>query len=138
MGPGEVIYRLLYKIQSVDALSQLDDTFKQDMLGVSETLDLTRATVEDYERYDENLHVMDEKIRRMDTLCGIQQVYGEYAVMRDRARAFEPVKSAADGAVPVVLCDWTLVRMRGEVTVQLLADRAEQQNSEAEARLLRR
>ena len=37
-----------------------------------------------------------------------------------------------------VLRDWALARMRGEVAVQLPADRAEQQNSEAEAKLLRR
>jgi len=40
--------------------------------------------------------------------------------------------------VPAVLRDWALARMRGEVAVQLPADRAEQQNSEAEAKLLRR
>lgn len=37
-----------------------------------------------------------------------------------------------------MLRDWALARMRGEVAVQLPADRAEQQNSEAEAKLLRR
>ncbi len=81
---------------------------------------------------------MDEKTRRMDTLRGIQQAYGEYAAARGKARAFEPVKPAVDGTVPAVLRDWALARMRGEVAVQLPADRAEQQNSEAEAKLLRR
>ena len=108
------------------------------MLGVPEALDLARTTVEDYERYDENFHAMDEKTRRMDTLRGIQQAYGEYAAARGKARAFEPVKPAVDGTVPAVLRDWALARMRGEVAVQLPADRAEQQNSEAEAKLLRR
>ena len=64
--------------------------------------------------------------------------YGEYAAARGKARAFEPVKPAVDGTVPAVLRDWALARMRGEVAVQLPADRAEQQNSEAEAKLLRR
>ena len=138
MGLSEAACRLLHKIQSADAPSRLDDIFKQGVLGVPEALDLARTTVEDYERYDENFHAMDEKTRRMDTLRGIQQAYGEYAAARGKARAFEPVKPAVDGTVPAVLRDWALARMRGEVAVQLPADRAEQQNSEAEAKLLRR
>ena len=138
MGLSEAACRLLHKIQSADAPSRLDDIFKQGVLGVPEALDLARTTVEDYERYDENFHAMDEKTRRMDTLRGIQQAYGEYAAARGKARAFEPVKPAVDGTVPAVLRDWALARMRGEVAVQLPADSAEQQNSEAEAKLLRR
>ena len=138
MGLSEAACRLLHKTQSADAPSRLDDIFKQGVLGVPEALDLARTTVEDYERYDENFHAMDEKTRRMDTLRGIQQAYGEYAAARGKARAFEPVKPAVDGTVPAVLRDWALARMRGEVAVQLPADRAEQQNSEAEAKLLRR
>ena len=138
MGLSEAACRLLHKIQSADAPSRLDDIFKQGVLGVPEALGLARTTVEDYERYDGNFHAMDEKTRRMDTLRGIQQAYGEYAAARGKARAFEPVKPAVDGTVPAVLRDWALARMRGEVAVQLPADRAEQQNSEAEAKLLRR
>ena len=73
MGLSEAACRLLHKIQSADAPSRLDDIFKQGVLGVPEALDLARTTVEDYERYDENFHAMDEKTRRMDTLRGIQQ-----------------------------------------------------------------
>ena len=138
MGLSEAACRLLHKIQSADAPSRLDDIFKQGVLGVPEALDLARTTVEDYERYDENFHAMDEKTRRMDTLRGIQQAYGEYAAARGKARAFEPVKPAVDGTVPAVLRDWALARMRGDVAGQRPADRAEQQNSEAEAKLLRR
>lgn len=76
MGLSEAACRLLHKIQSADAPSRLDDIFKQGVLGVPEALDLARTTVEDYERYDENFHAMDEKTRRMDTLRGIQQAYG--------------------------------------------------------------
>ena len=71
MGLSEAACRLLHKIQSADAPSRLDDIFKQGVLGVPEALDLARTTVEDYERYDENFHAMDEKTRRMDTLRGI-------------------------------------------------------------------
>lgn len=106
MGLSEAACRLLHKIQSADAPSRLDDIFKQGVLGVPEALDLARTTVEDYERYDENFHAMDEKTRRMDTLRGIQQAYGEYAAARGKARAFEPVKPAVDGTVPAVLRDW--------------------------------
>ena len=88
MGLSEAACRLLHKIQSADAPSRLDDIFKQGVLGVPEALDLARTTVEDYERYDENFHAMDEKTRRMDTLRGIQQAYGEYAAARGKARAF--------------------------------------------------
>ena len=87
MGLSEAACRLLHKIQSADAPSRLDDIFKQGVLGVPEALDLARTTVEDYERYDENFHAMDEKTRRMDTLRGIQQAYGEYAAARGKARA---------------------------------------------------
>ena len=110
MGLSEAACRLLHKIQSADAPSRLDDIFKQGVLGVPEALDLARTTVEDYERYDENFHAMDEKTRRMDTLRGIQQAYGEYAAARGKARAFEPVKPAVDGTVPAVLRDWALAR----------------------------
>lgn len=77
MGLSEAACRLLHKIQSADAPSRLDDIFKQGVLGVPEALDLARTTVEDYERYDENFHAMDEKTRRMDTLRGIQQAWNE-------------------------------------------------------------
>ena len=138
MGLSESACRLLHKIQSADAPSRLDDIFKQGVLGVPEALDLARAAVEDYQRYDENFHAMEEKARRMGLLQDIQQAYGDYAAARSKARAFDPVKPGDDGTAPAVLRDWALDRMTGEVAAQLPADRAEQQNNETEAKITRR
>ena len=78
MGLSAEACRLLARIQSADAPSRLDDIFKQGVLGVPEALDLARATVEDYERYDANFRSMEEKTRRMGKLRAITASYDDY------------------------------------------------------------
>ena len=76
MGLSAEACRLLARIQSADAPSRLDDIFKQGVLGVPEALDLARATVEDYERYDANFRSMEEKTRRMGKVaCHHRQLW---------------------------------------------------------------
>ncbi|MBT1175326.1 hypothetical protein JS530_07405 [Bifidobacterium sp. LC6] len=138
MGLSEEACRLLHKIQSADAPSKLDDIFKQGVLGVPEALELARATVEDYERYDANFHAMEEKTKRMDALHGIQDAYGEYAKANQRVHMFDTVAGGDGEAASAPLHDWAMTRMRAEVSAQLPVDRSEAQAYESEARNARR
>lgn len=124
MGLSEEACRLLHKIQSADAPSRLDDIFKQGVLGVPEALELARATVEDYDRYAENFHAMEEKTRRMETLRAIRDSYGEYAQALAASRAFAPL-DVADGGGAATLRRWAVTRMAGEVLAQLPGDERE-------------
>lgn len=137
MGLSAEACRLLAKIQSADAPSRLDDIFKQGVLGVPEALELARTTIEDYERYDQNFHAMEEKTRRMNALRGIREAYDAWAEARGKALAFDPVRPA-DGAVPQILRDWATARMAEEVAKQLPIDRAEQGDRDGEAKSARR
>lgn len=94
MGLSAEACRLLARIQSADAPSRLDDIFKQGVLGVPEALDLARATVEDYERYDANFRSMEEKTRRMGKLRAITASYGDYESARDAVHSFDAVNPA--------------------------------------------
>lgn len=137
MGLSEEACRLLHKIQSADAPSRLDDIFKQGVLGVPEALDLSRATVHDYERYATNFHAMQEKTKRMEALHGIQRAYDDYAKARGRVHMFDTIRPTGTGA-SASLHDWATARMGAEVSAQLPVDRAEAQAYETEARNAKR
>ncbi|NMM99806.1 P-loop containing region of AAA domain-containing protein [Bifidobacterium sp. DSM 109958] len=122
MGLSAEACRLLHKIQSADAPSRLDDIFKQGVLGVPEALDLARAAVDDWRRYEENLRAMDEKARRMARLKDIRTGYGAYAdalaALRDGSR-IDPDGEQGRAAVAA----WTGRRMADDIGAQLPADR---------------
>ena len=65
MGLSAEACRLLHKIQSADAPSKLDDIFKQGVLDVPESIRLARETVDDYNRFSENFHSMEDKMERV-------------------------------------------------------------------------
>ena len=77
MGLSAEACRLLHKIQSADAPSKLDDIFKQGVLDVPESIRLARETVDDYNRFSENFHSMEDKMERVAILQDIQARYGE-------------------------------------------------------------
>ena len=101
-------------IQSADAPSRLDDIFKQGVLGVPEALDLARATVEDYERYDANFRSMEEKTRRMGKLRAITASYDDYESARDAVHSFDAVNPATKSGSATIRA-WAIRRMIGEV-----------------------
>ncbi|PJM72976.1 hypothetical protein CS006_06905 [Bifidobacterium primatium] len=137
LGLSESACRLLYKIQSADAPSRLDDIFKQGVLGVPEALGLTRSTVEDYDRYDENFRSMEEKARRIGRLRGIQQAYGEYANALRQTRSFEPIDpDSEDGRR--TLEHWVTGRLTKEVATQLPVDEHEAELQQRETERLQR
>ncbi|NEG96937.1 hypothetical protein GFD17_09270 [Bifidobacterium sp. SMB2] len=137
LGLSESACRLLYKIQSADAPSRLDDIFKQGVLGVPEALGLARSTVEDYDRYDENFRSMEEKARRVARLRGIQQAYGEYANVLRRSRAFEPVDPTGESGRRT-LEHWVIGRLTEEVAAQLPDDEHEAELQRRETERLQR
>lgn len=114
MGLSPEACRLLHKIQSADAPSRLDDIFKQGVLGVPEALELARATVDDYDRYDENFRSMDEKAKRITKLRDIQNQYGAYTEALQARREFDAV-NPDDEQGNAALGAWAYSRMAGEV-----------------------
>ena len=125
--------RLLARIQSADAPSRLDDIFKQGVLGVPEALDLARATVEDYERYDANFRSMEEKTRRMGKLRAITASYGDYESARDAVHSFDAVNPATKSGSATIRA-WAIRRMIGEVSERQPLDRRLRDERRSEAR----
>ena len=68
MGLSADACRLLHKIQSADAPSKLDDIFKQGVLDIPESIRLAHETVDDYNRFNENFHSMEDKMARVAIL----------------------------------------------------------------------
>ena len=91
MGLSAEACRLLHKIQSADAPSKLDDIFKQGVLDVPESIRLARETVDDYNRFSENFHSMEDKMERVAILQDIQARYGEYAKQASERREYTPI-----------------------------------------------
>lgn len=118
MGLSPEACRLLHKIQSADAPSRLDDIFKQGVLGVPEALELARATVDDYDRYDENFRSMEEKAKRIAKLRDIQNQYGVYTEALQSRREFDAV-NPDDEQGNAALGAWAYSRMAGEVRAGL-------------------
>ena len=90
--------QLLHKIQSADAPSKLDDIFKQGVLDVPESIRLARETVDDYNRFSENFHSMEDKMERVAILQDIQARYGEYAKQASERREYTPIDPTASKA----------------------------------------
>ena len=114
MGLSAEACRLLHKIQSADAPARLDDIFKQGVLDVPEAIAIARNTVDDYERYHENFHIMEEKIKRVGKLRAIQNLYGEYSAKRNELgeyRRADPETEAGEAAITA----WAISRMAGEI-----------------------
>lgn len=133
MGLSAEACRLLARIQSADAPSRLDDIFKQGVLGVPEALDLARATVEDYERYDANFRSMEEKTRRMGKLRAITASYGDYESARDAVHSFDAVNPATKSGSATIRA-WAIRRMIGEVSERQPLDRRLRDERRSEAR----
>lgn len=124
MGLSEGACRLLHKIQSADAPSRLDDIFKQGVLGVPDALELARAAVDDWDRYDENFRAMEEKAKRIARLTDIQTRYGDYADAVAHLRAYDPVDPSGETGKSAIRA-WAFERMAGEVRDRLPLDEAE-------------
>lgn len=124
MGLSEGACRLLHKIQSADAPSRLDDIFKQGVLGVPDALELARAAVDDWDRYDENFRAMEEKAKRIARLKDIQTRYGDYAAALERLHAYEPVDPNGETGASTIRA-WAFECMAGEVRDRLPLDEAE-------------
>ncbi|KAB8287722.1 ATP-binding protein [Bifidobacterium avesanii] len=131
MGLSAEACRLLHKIQSADAPSRLDDIFKQGVLGVPEALDLARAAVDDWRRYDENFRSMDDKARRMAKLKDIQTGYGEYASALAALRAGADVDPDGERGRSAIDA-WAMRRMAEDVTAQLPEDQRDAEHARRE------
>ena len=129
MGLSAEACRLLHKIQSADAPSKLDDIFKQGVLDVPESIRLARETVDDYNRFSENFHSMEEKAARVAILQSIQTRYGEYAKQLSERREYEPV-NPDDEHGETTLAAWTRSRMASEVRAGLPAARNKAEESQ--------
>ncbi len=118
MGLSAEACRLLHKIQSADAPSKLDDIFKQGVLDVPESIRLARETVDDYNRFSENFHSMEDKIERVAILQDIQARYGEYAKQASERREYTPIDPDREQG-ETTLAAWTWSRMASEVRAGL-------------------
>lgn len=122
MGLKAAACRLLYKIQSADAPSRLDDIFKQGVLDVPNALTKAREAVEDYDRYAENFHSMEENARQMDALREIRDEYAEYHKAAEQTRDLH-VADPQDDAGLATLSSWVFSRLAAAVREQLPQDR---------------
>lgn len=122
MGLTAAACRLLYKIQSADAPSRLDDIFKQGVLDVPNALTKAREAVEDYDRYAENFRSMEENARQMDALREIRDEYAEYHAAQEQARDLR-VADPQDEAGLNTLSTWVFSRLAVSVREQLPQDR---------------
>lgn len=118
MGLSAEACRLLHKIQSADAPSKLDDIFKQGVLDVPESIRLARETVDDYNRFSENFHSMEDKMERVAILQDIQARYGEYAKQASERREYTPIDPDREQG-ETTLAAWTWSRMASEVRAGL-------------------
>ena len=124
MGLKAAACRLLYKIQSADAPSRLDDIFKQGVLDVPNALTKAREAVEDYDRYAENFRSMEENARQMDALREIRDEHAEYDKAARQARDLQ-VTNPQDDAGLTTLRSWVFSRLASAVRDQLPQDRRE-------------
>ena len=118
MGLSADACRLLHKIQSADAPSKLDDIFKQGVLDIPESIRLARETVNDYNRFNENFHSMEDKMERVAILQDIQARYGEYAKQASERREYTPIDPDREQG-ETTLAAWTWSRMASEVRAGL-------------------
>ncbi|PWG60723.1 ATP-binding protein [Bifidobacterium catulorum] len=121
MGLDESACRLLYKIQSADAPSRLDDIFKQGVLGVPEAIELAKAAVEDYDRYDANFRSMEEKAKRVARLRDVRDAYDAYEQARREVKDYDAANPATDSGSKA-LDSWARSRMAVEVSERLPLD----------------
>ena len=124
MGLKAAACRLLYKIQSADAPSRLDDIFKQGVLDVPNALTKAREAVEDYDRYAENFRSMEENARQMDALREIRDEHAEYDKAARQARDLQ-VTDPQDDTGLTTLRSWVFSRLASAVRDQLPQDRRE-------------
>ncbi|PJM74976.1 ATP-binding protein [Bifidobacterium simiarum] len=137
MGLSAEACRMLHRIQSSDAPSRLDDIFKQGVLGVPEALTLARAAVDDYERYDENFHSIEDKMRRMALLRDVKDAYGRYERADDDAGAWARVDPDSETGLAAIR-EWTRRRMAGEVRERIPVDERDRDEHARELELARR
>lgn len=129
MGLSAEACRLLHKIQSADAPSKLDDIFKQGVLDVPESIRLARETVDDYNRFSENFHSMEDKMERVAILQDIQARYGEYAKQASERREYTPIDPDREQG-ETTLAAWTWSRMASEVRAGLPSARRKAKESQ--------
>ena len=98
--------------------SKLDDIFKQGVLDVPESIRLARETVDDYNRFSENFHSMEDKMERVAILQDIQARYGEYAKQASERREYTPIDPDREQG-ETTLAAWTWSRMASEVRAGL-------------------
>ncbi|PLS30812.1 P-loop containing region of AAA domain-containing protein [Bifidobacterium margollesii] len=128
MGLSAEACRLLHRIQSADAPSKLDDIFKQGVLGVPEALELAQATVDDYERYDENFRSMEEKARKIELLTDVRNAYERFKKARSLVRSLDPVNPDTEPGIAAIRA-WTMNRLTAEVREALPAEENERKNT---------
>ncbi len=138
MGLSVDACRLLHKIQSADAPSKLDDIFKQGVLDIPESIRLAHETVDDYNRFNENFHSMEDKMARVAILQNIQTRYGEYAKQTSERREYEPINPDSEHG-NATLSAWARSRMASEVRAGLpAAQRKVKESQEAIDRAIQR
>lgn len=138
MGLSADACRLLHKIQSADAPSKLDDIFKQGVLNIPESIRLAHETVDDYNRFNENFHSMEDKMARVAILQNIQTRYGEYAKQTNERREYEPINPDSEHG-NATLSAWARSRMASEVRAGLpAAQRKVKESQEAIDRAMQR
>lgn len=138
MGLSADACRLLHKIQSADAPSKLDDIFKQGVLDIPESIRLAHETVDDYNRFNENFHSMEDKMARVAILQNIQTRYGEYAKQTSERREYEPINPDSEHG-NATLSAWARSRMASEVRAGLpAAQRKVKESQEAIDRAMQR
>lgn len=138
MGLSADACRLLHKIQSADAPSKLDDIFKQGVLDIPESIRLAHETVDDYNRFNENFHSIEDKMARVAILQNIQTRYGEYAKQTSERREYEPINPDSEHG-NATLSAWARSRMASEVRAGLpAAQRKVKESQEAIDRAMQR
>lgn len=88
------------------------------MLDVPESIRLARETVDDYNRFSENFHSMEDKMERVAILQDIQARYGEYAKQASERREYTPIDPDREQG-ETTLAAWTWSRMASEVRAGL-------------------
>ena len=118
--------------------SKLDDIFKQGVLDIPESIRLAHETVDDYNRFNENFHSMEDKMARVAILQNIQTRYGEYAKQTSERREYEPINPDSEHG-NATLSAWARSRMASEVRAGLpAAQRKVKESQEAIDRAMQR
>ena len=108
------------------------------MLDIPESIRLAHETVDDYNRFNENFHSMEDKMARVAILQNIQTRYGEYAKQTSERREYEPINPDSEHG-NATLSAWARSRMSSEVRAGLpAAQRKVKESQEAIDRAMQR